>query len=341
MKNKYYSEKKIKNSRYRVEYAESIAAFLKENNELFKEKRRMRASPKELRRDPDKYRSLFTEMLGFPLTTMKAVPVLKQKLFVAEDGNVEIYRMQFEIDGILFYGLYFHQKERFQDKPFVIGLHGGEGTPETVGSIYDNSTNYNHLVRRLTDRGCSVFCPQLLLWNKETYGADYNRTDVDSKLRMMGGSVTALEVYLISCALDYFVECGGVNKERLGVAGLSYGGQFALDLAAFDERLKVCVSQGFFNDRFVYSESDWANSHALSYITDAEKAGLVCPRALCIAIGNKDYLFNSDYALEEGEYAKAFFEECDIPEKYDFYVFEGSHEADKSDRWIDFLMNNV
>ncbi len=98
-------------------------------------------------------------MLGYPLTLNNDAALLKQKLFVATDGNVNIYRYRFEVMGILFYCIYFEQIENAKEKPFVIGLHGGEGTPETVGSIYENSTNYNHLVRRLTDRGCSVFCP--------------------------------------------------------------------------------------------------------------------------------------------------------------------------------------
>ncbi len=179
-----------------------------------------------------------------------------------------------------------------------------------------------------------------MLWNKDVYGAEYDRNDVNSKLCMMGGSITALEVHLIDSTLDYFIGCEGVNRNRLGVAGLSYGGQYALDLAAFDTRIKACASLGFFNDRFIYSERDWSYPNSLLCFGDAEKAGLICPRALVVSIGD-DYIFDYKSALEEGEYVKQFYKEFDALEKYDFYVFNGSHETDKGDRWVDFLIDNL
>ncbi len=342
MEQKYYSEDIIKDSPYRLEYRDSITAFLEKENEKRKAQRRAFFNPADYKADPEKFKKLYLDTVGFPLNTECNEKLqLLQKSFVAKDGNVNIYRMQFALLGIRFYGIYFEQTENPEEAPFVFGLHGGEGTPETVGSIYDNSANYFHLARRLTDRGCSVFSPQLLLWNMNQYGAPYNRTDVDNKLNMMGGSITALETLLMSKTLDYFLENERVNKTRIGVAGLSYGGQFSMDLAAYDERIRACCAHCFFNDRFVYSEGDWSYFNSLNTLCDAEKSAVICPRALCITVGKNDDIFEVQHSLEEGEYAKCFYEEFGVPEKYDFYAFEGGHQTDESDRWIDFLMKYI
>lgn len=38
---------------------------------------------------------------------------------------------------------------------------------------------------------------------------------------------------------------------------------------------------------------------------------------------------------------KAYFETTNPTVKFDFYVFDGAHEADKSSRGMDFLFANI
>ena len=141
--------------------------------------------------------------------------------------------MTFTFFGDLkFYGIYFEQTMQPSAAPFVFGFHGGDGTPEMVSSIHFNSSNYRHLVRRMTDRGANVFAPQFLLWSVANYGNKYDRLLIDGKLKQLGGSITAMELYFLQGALDYFLSQEQVNAEKIGVAGLSYGGMYALHLAA-------------------------------------------------------------------------------------------------------------
>lgn len=339
--NRYYSEKIIKNTSYRKDYLDGISNFLEKAKENAQSERFGFMTPEKYKENPEKYYNTFVDMLGFPLRESREEKVTATKEFVATDRNVNIFRMQLSITGIKFYGIYFEQVEKKSDTPFVIALHGGEGTPELVGSIHNDSTNYNHLARRLTDRGCSVFCPQLMLWNLSMYGNEYNRDDIRSKLQMLGGSITALEVFLLSRSLDYFIEEEKVCAERIGVAGLSYGGQYSMDLAAYDRRIRVCSSHGFFNNRYIYSEPDWCYPNELRTICDAEKAGLICPRALQIQVGDKDDIFSFSPAIEESKRAKEFFGVYGVPEQFDFYCFDGAHETDKSDRWVEFFMEKI
>ena len=334
----YYSEPIEKDTRYRDEYSRSLNDFLDRCNQKATARRDAFMSPESYVADPEKYRNAYIDMLGFPLRESRDEKIRAEKHFVVRDGNVDIYRMQLTVMGIQFYGIYFAQTAPTKDTPFVVGLHGGDGTPEIVSSIHHDSSNYNHLVRRLTDRGCNVFCPQLLLWHQEMYGNGYNRGDVHFKMLMLGGSVTALELFLLSRSIDYFVENENINADRIGVAGLSYGGQYSLDLAAYDTRIKVCAAHAQFSDRYAYPERDWSYPNALNTISDAEKAALVAPRALLLNMGDHDWIFDAEPSVGESKRAEKFFEAMGVPEKFDFYVFDGSHETDPSDRWVEFLL---
>lgn len=301
------------------------------------EERKAFISPEKYAENPEYYREKFVETLGFPLTKNREIPTA-EKTYVTTDGNVRIYRMQFTFFGKLkTYGIYFEQTENAKTAPFAFGFHGGLGTPEIVSSIYGNSGNYNHLVRRMTDRGANVFVPQFLLWSVETYGNDYNRQYIDGKLRQLGGSVTALEVYFLQCILDYFIEKEEVNAEKIGVAGLSYGGMYAVHFTAAEKRVKACYSCSWVNDCFVNSWADWSYFSAQKTFTTAETVGLIAPRPLVVAMGDKDNLFDYRLTVAECEKSKCYYRALQAEDKFKYVVFDGGHETDKSDEELDFL----
>lgn len=338
----YYSEEIEKDTKYRQEYVEGIDAFLNLSKKKADKIRGEYITPEKYKNNPEKFRKALVEQLGYPLTTTKEMPLLKEKKFVSKDGNVNIYRMQFEFFGFLkFYGLYLEQTENSQEKPFVLGLHGGDGTPELVSSIYSDSANYNHLVRRITDKGASVFVPQLLLWKQDIYGNNYNRHDTDGKFRQLGGSITAFEVYLMQCCIDYFIKYEKINVDRIGVAGLSYGGMYAAHLAAVDTRIKVCYSCSWANDVFVVSWEDWSYKCAQKRFTTAETLALIAPRALVVAMGDKDELFDSKLMVKECEKVKPYYSIFGKDDDFKYITFNGTHESDKSDEEIDFLFDNL
>lgn len=342
MERTYYSEPIEKNTKYRMEYEDSVASFL-ENEKLLAEKERENfISPKTYKENVEKYRELFIKQLGFPLQKKRDCPILIEKNLVVCDKNVNIYRMQFAFsNGIKGYGIYFEQLDTSKNTPFIIGLHGGGGTPELVSSIHDNSANYNHLIRQMTDRGANVFVPQLLLWKKETYGGKYVREHVDGKVRQLGGSITALELFLLQGYLDYFIQQESINQDKIGVAGLSYGGMYALHFAAIEMRVKACYSCSWVCDGFTYSWADWSYKNAQKAFSIAETAALVAPRALSIAMGDKDELFDANLTKKECSRIKEFFKAFDAEENLQVVIFDGVHELDKGESELDFLFFNL
>lgn len=338
----YYSEEIEKNTKYREDYKQSIDKYLEEQAKKGVKKRSVWFSPERYYNNPEKYRVEFKKLLGYPLTDgKKGKRITCKKEFVAEDLNVNIYRLTLKIGKIPFYGIYFEQKEKPETAPLVFGLHGGLGTPELISSIHENSGNYSHMVRRLTDRGINVFCPQLLLWGTDMYGNPYNRDNIDGRFRQLGGSITAFEIYLMQRALDYFIENCKIDSEKIGVCGLSYGGMYALDFSAVETRVKACFASSHFNDRFKYSWPDHSYKGAIKKIGDAEVAALVCPRALCVSVGDKDEVFDVESAKKEAEKVYPFYERFNKKDKFMFEVFDGVHETNKKDTPIDFFVKEL
>ena len=338
----YYKEELEKDTRYRAEYAEGLEIFLRQKQAESKEERSSFIDPEKYEKDPAFYHKKFIDMLGFPLCEQRSMPVLNEKTFVTTDGNVHIYRIQFCFFGTLkFYGLYFEQTRNKEKQPFIIGLHGGDGTPELVSSMHLDSANYNHLIRRMTDKGANVFVPQLLLWNKEIYGGEYERLHIDGKLRQLGGSMTALEIYLMQGCIDYFLEKEGMNANKLGVAGLSYGGMYSVHLAAVDTRIKACYSCSWVNDSFVHSWADWSYRSAQKLFTTAETLAMICPRPLVVAMGDKDRLF--DYRLTKAtcEETKKYYAQQNKSDYFKCVIFNGEHETDKAEEELEFLFQHL
>lgn len=342
MEQKYYAEEIQKNTTYRTEYEESVANFLEKEKVNATEQRYKEVTPEAYKAAQANYREKFIDVLGFPLNKEREKPVLVDKVFVTQDGNVNIYRMQFLFWGcVKVYGMYFEQVNAHMVAPFVLGLHGGAGTPELVSSIHMNSANYNHLVRRMTDKGANVFAPQLLLWDKGNYGGGYNRTETDGKLRQLGGAITAMELYFLRGIIDYFAENEKINADKIGVCGLSYGGMYAFHLAALDTRIKACYSCSWVADGFVYSWADWSYKNAQNTFATAEVGGLIAPRALAVAMGNEDELFDCKLTEKECARIKSFYSAYGAEQNFLTVIFDGKHELDKGDEEFDFFFSKL
>lgn len=287
----------------------------------------------------DYHRSRFKDMLGWPLNDESfnyKVTANQEKL--SDEGDFTIYRMHFKImDEITMTGLLFKHNDD-KKRPFIISQHGGGGTPELASGIYGNSSNYNDMTQRILSLGANVFAPQLLLWNNETYGAEYDRKEVDGRLKRVGSSVTAIEIFGIMKIIDYFETQNYVT--HFGMIGLSYGGFYTLFTTAVDTRIKSAISCSYFNTRKKYAWPDWTWDHSAEKFDDAEIACLVYPRNLCIELGKQDDLFDYQYGIEEFERLKNI---CQATDKnwLSFIGFEGKHEFSKNDEPIKKLIEQL
>lgn len=99
-------------------------------------------------------------------------------------------------------GLFF-KVDGEEKKPLVIAQHGGQGTPELISGVYGKTDIYNDMLQRIRENGVHVFAPQLLLWSDD-YNVEFDRKAIDARLKRVGSSITAVEIYRIIRILDYF-----------------------------------------------------------------------------------------------------------------------------------------
>ena len=329
-----YREKSEDTVSYRTEYVDGLGRVIAARQaecKRIRESRNMFENTEEKRVD-------FINMLGWPLTEKKPVAVEPEKIFLAKEDGMEIYRLRFEIlPGLKFTGLFFKHTEDGV-LPFAIASHGGLGTPELMSGVYGFTDNYNDLLMRIFKEGVNVFAPQLLLWGSQNIGAPFDRKEIDAHLKQVGSSITAIEVYGIECAISYFEKQSFVSK--IGMAGLSYGGFYTLFTAAADTRIKAALSCSFFNDRDKFARSDWTWQNSAEKFFDAEVACLVYPRKLWIRIGDKDGIFVADDGIKEFERL------CGLcagvgTDFVDFAVFDGTHEFVKDDKTVKDFCNEL
>ncbi|MDP6125803.1 MAG: acetylxylan esterase [Candidatus Latescibacteria bacterium] len=123
----------------------------------------------------------------------------------------------------------------------LIALHGHGLSP--FGGIYD-------YLDELPRRGYRCVLPIL-------YGTMERNTKIDSDglveicrawltdADMLGASLLGLRLFDCCLAHRFALSFDGVDSERVGVVGLSMGGELALYLAAVEPSIARCVSAGF------------------------------------------------------------------------------------------------
>ncbi len=328
---------------YIQKYVRDVDAFIEKQAKKARAERKRLITPEDVAKNREGYRKKFVEMLGFPMGSNLPLGTDVKQDFVRKVGEYEYYRVQIEtFEGLYAYGLYAKHADG-QKHPLIIAQHGATGTAEHVHGWYSNSGNYRHMGRRVMAKGAHVLSLQTLLWRQESYEgkADYERRLCDSRLRMLGGSITALEIEMISRCITHFCEKEEVDQDRIGMIGLSYGGMFTILTTAYDVRIKAAVSSCWLNDRYVHAFSDWSYKGSMYAFEDAEIAALIAPRALYVEVGKNDPTFPVEGALEQAERLSEFYKAAGAQEKFVFDAFDGVHELSYNDEPIAFLYKNL
>jgi hypothetical protein len=340
-----YTEPPAASNRFRNEFLGQIQALISREQRDADRRRKQFFRPdlsslSAYENSARKYRQQFRAMLGWPLNVApEGSATALRDTFVARDHLGSIYRLWIDsLPGLETYGLLFVPPSP-GPHPLVLVQHGGLGTPELCSGFYGPS-NYNGMTRRVLRRECVVFAPQLLRWDAQ-YGDQQDVSELDRTLNQLGGSIAAVELLCIQRSLDYLVTRAEVDPSRVGMIGLSYGGFHTLFAAALDTRIQVALSSCFFNDRKRYAFSDWVWFDAASRFLDAEVAGLVCPRPLCIEVAVQDELFDVQYARPEATKVQALYERLGVPERFLYREHPGVHELDRADDGIDFLFHHL
>ena len=240
-------------------------------------------------------------------------------------------------------------------RPAVLAQHGLSGTPEEVCGFVDtpHQALYNRLGIRLVEEGYVVIAPHMAGgFGTPQWGAPYAggepqqawnraRAQLSRKSRLVGREIQGLEMLALSRAVDYLQSLDAVDPDRIGMYGLSQGGQSALWLPALDQRIRASVCAAFFNDRkikqvgpsehisiYLYTEEeDKIYTGQLLEFADSDIASLICPRAFFVEAGKQDKAVWWKDAAREFAKLKAIYERLGIGDRAGICIHEGGHEC--------------
>lgn len=281
-------------------------------------------------------RRRFADTIGYPPPggRSKEPPDFRR---IGEDSIGTYYRASISVtEGVHSEGIYIVPKGVRGRVPLIVSMHGGGGSPEVA--LFHGGANYHDMVRGAVKRGYAVFAPQHL-FSAVGYPRDI-RNRIDERLRLVGTSLTAVEIAKITCAIDVLARRPEVDAKRIGMVGLSYGGYYALVTPAIDPRIKVSVSSCYFGvQEFRYERddlsipSDFRFMDRFSLLRDPEIVAMICPRALMIQAGRHDDEEHRDMGVRLAPQAESYYKRLGRAESFKFEVFDGGHEFDDASAW--------
>ena len=282
------------------------------------------------------YRKAFCDSIGYPPPGKRPEQELSLEQ-IGEDSIAVYYRAMIPIlPGVHSEGIYIIPKSVQGKAPLVISMHGGGGSPEVA--LFNGGSNHNDMVRGAAKRGYIVYAPQHL-FRAEGYPGDIRRR-IDDRMRLIGTSITAVEIAKITYAIDVLVTRPEVNAERIAMVGLSYGGFYAQVTPAIDARIKVSVSSCYFGvQEYRYERdelsvpTDFRFPDRFTLFDDADKVALIAPRAHQIQAGAKDNDSHRAKGAEIAPRAALFYEKLKVRERFEHIIFDGGHEFDDASAW--------
>jgi len=240
------------------------------------------------------------------------------------------------LGGLAAEGIFALPKDATQDKPvpLVIVQHGIGSFPERNFGLMDQGDAYHSYARRLVEARFAVITP-LNLRSVE------RRNRIERLCRLADLSLPGIELVRMQRLLDEALEDPRVDRDRVGMWGLSLGGLATMFWTPLEPRIKAAVVAGWFNHRrnkmvipdkryscFLETKEEhaffdgWLIAH-----TDSDVASLICPRPLMIQTGKKDGIAWWPMVLEEFEAAQEHYRRLGIADRIEMDLREGGHEA--------------
>jgi dienelactone hydrolase len=217
----------------------------------------------------------------------------------------------------------------------VVAVHGhGPGKSQVCGLDRSGPPRGDYAVQ-LVQRGHVVLAPDLRQFGERRDEMDDEHYACDTNLvhAVMAGMVPLTQnLFDLRRCLDLLAEHPLVDPDRLGVAGLSYGGTMSLFLAATDPRVRAAVVSGYF--------SSWAEAHKfplnmcgsqvlpgmLGRLEHVDLGALIAPRGLLVESGTEDWIFPVAAAEEALTQLRPLWTRLGAPDDVVHDVFEGEHQ---------------
>jgi len=218
--------------------------------------------------------------------------------------------------------------------PLVIAQHGIGSFPERTFGLADEGDAYHSYARELVKAGFAVLAPMNLL------GVD-RRNRIERLCRLADTSLPGIELARMQRLLDEVTRDPRIDKDRIGMWGVSLGGLATMFWMPLEPRIKAGVVCAWFNHRrnkmavpdpryscFLVTKEEHAFFHGwLTEFTDSDVASLICPRALLIQTGKEDKIAHWSQVIEEFEAAREHYKKLGMVDRMEMDLHDGGHEA--------------
>ncbi len=217
--------------------------------------------------------------------------------------------------------------------PLVIAQHGLGSHPERTFGVLDDGDHYHNYAREVFKAGFAVLAPMDLRSAERV-----NR--IERLCRLADTSLPGVEFVRMQRLLDEVLKDPRIDERRVGIWGVSRGGQVTMFWMPLEPRIKVGVCCAWFNDRrkkmvipdpryscFLETAEEHAFHHGwLTEFTDSDVVSLICPRPLLVQTGKKDRIAHWPFAVEEFEAARSHYQKLGIEDRIQIDLHEGGHE---------------
>lgn len=287
------------------------------------------ASAEAYERSVAPLREHLARAVGYPPPVVGELPAAGAVVErIGEDVLCTYDRVTVEaLPGVHAVGLLLLPKGAAGPHPLVVAQHGGAGSPEVA--TFFGGENYNDMVRGAVAEGYAVFAP-LHLHDREEMPRQVRQT-TDLRLRQVGTTIVAVEVFKLKRSLDVLCARGDIAGDRVGYIGLSYGGMYAVLAAALEPRIKAAVAscyavmnQSNLKDPISMLDRHWMTSATL--LRNGNLAALVCPRPLQIQHGLGDTIIPAVISRDMAAGVRGHYEALGLLDRFEHVEFDGWHE---------------
>ncbi|MCX7794917.1 MAG: hypothetical protein N2380_00120 [bacterium] len=217
--------------------------------------------------------------------------------------------------------------------PIIVAQHGLVSSPERVFGFLDPENLYHSYGYRLLEDGFAVLAPLNIMGPESR--ARYQRMCL-----LLGKTIAGLEVSKLKRLLDYVLLLPEIDRDRVGMWGISLGGFYTLITLPIESRIKLGIVCAFFNNRLkkmVIDDPRYScflttnEEHIfipgwLREFTDSDLVSLICPRPLLIQTGKADGISWWPFVLEEFYRAKEHYDRLNIVDRIQLDLHSGGHE---------------
>jgi dienelactone hydrolase len=218
-----------------------------------------------------------------------------------------------------------------EKRPVVVFQHGLEGRPQDT--VSGDSHFYHDISAKLAAEGFIVYAPQNPYIGRERF------RQIQRKAHPLKLSLFSFIIGQHQQTLRWLKTLPGVDADRIGFYGLSYGGKTAMRVPAILEDYALSICSADFNqwvwkntsttDQYSYlfsGEYDMIEFNLANVANYAEMAMLIAPRPFMVERGHADGVAPDEWVAYEYAKVRRFYAaKLKLPERTRIEFFDGPH----------------